>query len=222
MSTYPETPDLLLVDDHPIILVAVKALVESKMPGYRLHCAQTQAAAIEIAERVKPTLAVVDLALPDGDGLDLIRKLKELATDCKVLVFSMQSELRYGPRALKAGASGYLMKGNRVAALFEALQMIEAGRVYCSPALTDEMMRSWSKSSAAGIETLSDREFQVFRLMGEGRSTKEISKLLEISSKTVDSHRENMKAKLGCSNSTELLLQARDWLGIANGNSRDT
>ena len=73
MSTYPETRDLLLVDDHPIILVAVKALVESKMPGYRLHCAQTQAAAIEIAARVKPTLAVVDLALPDGDGLDLIR-----------------------------------------------------------------------------------------------------------------------------------------------------
>jgi DNA-binding CsgD family transcriptional regulator len=81
-------------------------------------------------------------------------------------------------------------------------------------------MRSWSNNSSAGIETLSDREFQVFRLMGEGRSTKEISKLLEISTKTVDSHRENMKVKLGCSNSTELLLQARDWLGIAHGGER--
>jgi DNA-binding NarL/FixJ family response regulator len=221
MSAYPQSRDLLLVDDHPIILVAVKAWVESKMPGYRLHCAQCQADAVEIAAQVKPALAVVDMALPDGDGLDLIRKLKEINPACKVLVFSMQSELRYGPRALKAGASGYLMKGDRVAALFEALQMVEAGRIYCSPALTEEMMRSWSKNPAAGIETLSDREFQVFRLMGEGRSTKEISKLLEISTKTVDSHRENMKAKLGCSNSTELLLQARDWLGIANGNIRD-
>ncbi len=73
-----------------------------------------------------------------------------------------------------------------------------------------------------GKPFLSDREFQVFRLMGEGHSTKEISKLLEISTKTVDSHRENMKAKLGCTNSTELLLQARDWLGVANGNSRGT
>ncbi len=221
MSSYSETRDLLLVDDHPIILVAVKALVESKMQGYRLHCASCQADAVEIARRVKPAVAVIDMVLPDGDGLDLIRKLKEISHDCKILVFSMQSELRYGPRALKAGASGYLMKGDRVAALFEALQMIEAGRVYCSPALTDEMMRSWSKNPAAGIDTLSDREFQVFRLMGEGRSTKEISKLLEISTKTVDSHRENMKAKLGCSNSTELLLQARDWLGIANGNARE-
>jgi DNA-binding NarL/FixJ family response regulator len=221
MSSSPQTRDLLLVDDHPIILVAVKALVESKMPGYRLHCAQTQAEALEIAAVTKPVLAVVDMVLPDGDGLELIRKLKDINSACKVLVFSMQSELRYGPRALKAGASGYLMKGDRVAALYEALQMVEAGRIYCSPALTDEMMRSWSKNPAAGIETLSDREFQVFRLMGEGRSTKEISKLLEISTKTVDSHRENMKAKLGCTNSTELLLQARDWLGIAKGNIRD-
>ena len=221
MSAFPQTRDLLLVDDHPIILVAVKALVESKMPGYRLHCVQSQAAALEVAAQVKPALAVVDMVLPDGDGLELIRKLKDINSACKVLVFSMQSELRYGPRALKAGASGYLMKGDRVSALFEALQMVEAGRIYCSPALTEEMMRSWSKNPAAGIETLSDREFQVFRLMGEGRSTKEISKLLEISTKTVDSHRENMKAKLGCSNSTELLLQARDWLGIANGHIRD-
>ena len=220
MSLSAEPRDLLLVDDHPIILVAVKALIESKMPGYRLHCAQTRADAIATAERIRPKLAVIDIMLPDGDGLDLIRKLKELSPGCSVLVFSMQSELRYGPRALKAGASGYLMKGDRVSALLEAIQMIEAGRIYCSPALTEEMMRSWSNNSSAGIETLSDREFQVFRLMGEGRSTKEISKLLEISTKTVDSHRENMKVKLGCSNSTELLLQARDWLGIAHGGER--
>ena len=126
MSLSAEPRDLLLVDDHPIILVAVKALIESKMPGYRLHCAQTRADAIATAERIRPKLAVIDIMLPDGDGLDLIRKLKELSPGCSVLVFSMQSELRYGPRALKAGASGYLMKGDRVSALLEAIQMIEA------------------------------------------------------------------------------------------------
>jgi DNA-binding NarL/FixJ family response regulator len=217
MPSHAPVRDLLLVDDHPIILLAVKSLIESKLPQYRLHSAATRSEALQVAGSVKPALALVDLTLPDGDGLDLIRDLKSVAPDCGVLVFSMQCELRFGPRALKAGARGYLMKGDRVTALFDAIQQIEAGRIYCSPALHDKMVRVWSQDSSGGVEALTDREFQVFRLMGEGRPTREIAHLLGISSKTVDSHRENIKTKLKCSSSTEIMLQARDWLGAAAG-----
>lgn len=217
MHSPSQDRDLLLVDDHPIILLAVKSLIESKLPRYRLHSAATRGEALMLAKSVQPTLALVDLTLPDGDGLDLIRELKDVSPECGVLVFSMQCELRFGPRALRAGARGYLMKGDRVTALFDAIQQVESGQIYCSPALNKQMVRVWTQEPGGGVEILSDREFQVFRLIGEGRSTKDIGTALGISTKTVDSHRENMKTKLKCATSTELMLLARDWLGGATG-----
>lgn len=212
MPSSTPTRDLLLVDDHPIILLAVKSLIESKLPHYRLHSAASRSEALVLARSVKPELALVDLTLPDGDGLDLIRDLREVTPDCGVLVFSMQCELRFGPRALKAGARGYLMKGDRVNALFDAIRQIEAGQIYCSPALHERMLRVWRQDPVKGVEALTEREFQVFCMMGEGHGTKEIARRLAISTKTVDSHREHMKVKLGCTTSTDIMLQARDWL----------
>jgi DNA-binding NarL/FixJ family response regulator len=219
MASITQVRDLLLVDDHPIILLAFKSLIESKLPGYRLHSAATRSDALDMAKSVQPSLALIDLNLPDGDGLDLIRELKEVSPECGVLVFSMQCELRFGPRALKAGARGYLMKGDRVTALFEAIQQVESGLIYCSPALQERMVHVWSQVGVKGVESLTEREFQVFCLMGEGLATKDIARHLAISTKTVDSHREHMKLKLGCSSSTEMMLQARDWLG-ATGKRR--
>lgn len=218
----PAKKDLLLVDDHPIILLAVKSLIESKLPAYIPHAAHSQTEALALAAMFKPSLAVVDISLPDGDGLDLIRRLKEISPGCSVLVFSMQSEQQFGARALRAGANGYLMKGDKVSAVIEAIQKIEAGEIYCSPALAQEVMRNFGKELQGGVETLSNREFHIFRLMGAGHSTKEIAQRLEISSKTVDSHRENIKAKLQCHNSTEVLLQARDWLSRNPGHSNES
>jgi DNA-binding NarL/FixJ family response regulator len=219
MTATDPARNLLLVDDHPIILLAVKSLIENKLPNYQLHGATTCGEALVMAKSVKPDLALVDLTLPDGDGLDLIRQLKEISPDCGVLVFSMQCELRFGPRALKAGARGYLMKGDRVNALFDAIRQIESGQTYCSPALHERMISVWSQAPERGVESLTEREFQVFCKMGEGHNTKDISKLLGISTKTVDSHREHMKLKLGCTSVTEIMLQARDWLG-ATGKRR--
>jgi DNA-binding NarL/FixJ family response regulator len=211
MSSPDSKRDLLIVDDHPIITLAVKSLIESKLTGYLPHTAHTAAEALVLAEACKPAIAVVDISLPDGDGIDLIRRIKDAAPKCGILIFSMQNELQFGPRALKAGANGYLMKGDRVTAVVEAILKIEAGGIYASEALTEEMMRSVSKPAATGIEKFSDREYQVFRLLAEGHSNKEIAEKLKISTKTVDSHIEHMKEKLGCANKTELLLRARDW-----------
>jgi DNA-binding NarL/FixJ family response regulator len=215
----PSVPkrNLLIVDDHPIITLAVKSLVETMLTGFVPHVVHTAADALEMAVKFKPSVAVVDISLPDGDGLELVRRIKEAAPSCAVLVFSMQNELHYGAWALKAGASGYLMKGDKVSAVVEAIRKIEAGGMYASPALAEELMRSVSKPANSGIETFSDREYQVFRLLAEGHSTKEIALRLKISSKTVDSHIEHMKGKLGSPNKTELLLRARDWLRSSEG-----
>lgn len=218
----PVKKDLLLVDDHPIILLAVKSLIESKLPAYRPHGAHSQAEALELAARFKPSLAVVDISLPDGDGLDLIHRLKEVSPGCAVLVFSMQSEQQYGARALRAGASGYLMKGDKVSAVIEAIEKIEAGGIYCSPALAQEVMRGLGNEVPGGVESLSNREFHIFRLMGAGHSSKEIGQRLDISSKTVGCHRDNIKTKLNCANATEVLLKARDWLSRNPGQSNES
>lgn len=214
-----EKKHILLVDDHPIIVLAVRSLIEARRPGFVVHSAHTAADGLALAAQHRPALAVVDLSLPDGDGLDLIRQIKEVSVDCAVLIFSMQNELHFGPRALKAGASGYLMKGDKVSAVLEAIEKIEAGGIYCSPALTEALMRNIGRETAGGVDALTDREFRVFRLMADGLSTKEIAQTMGISTKTVDSHREKMKWKLGCNNGTELLLMARDWLRDNPGGS---
>jgi DNA-binding NarL/FixJ family response regulator len=212
-STKAKIKNLLLVDDHPIIQSAVKSLIESKLSIYRLHTASTRSDAMQLAEKVRPTMALVDLSLPDGDGLDLIRQLQVISPGCDVLVFSMQCELRFGPRALRAGASGYLMKSEKISALFEAIKQVEEGKTYYSPALAEHMIGQMRVSTrSSGVENLTDREFQIFRLIGEGRTIKDIAAYLSISPKTVDSHRENMKNKLRCGSGTVLALMARDWL----------
>jgi DNA-binding NarL/FixJ family response regulator len=196
----------------------VRSLIESKLPDYSLYSAAGHREALLQAARVKPALALMDLTLPDGDGLELIRELKKVVPSCAVLVFSSHCELRFGPRAIKAGARGYLMKGDRVSALFEAIRQVEEGKVYLSPALTERMARMWAEPPKQGVEALTNREFQVFQQLAEGRSTKQVAARMGISTKTVDSHREKMKVKLGCSTIPEMMLLARDWLG---GSRRD-
>ena len=206
--------DILLVDDHPIIVVAVKSLIQSRMPELDLHTAATRAGASRLIASINPALAIIDLLLPDGDGLDVLAEILRYHPECKVLVFSMQDELRYGPRALRAGAKGYLMKGDKVSALVEAVREIDEGKTYASDALREVLVEKWSEQdkAAAKSDTLSDRELQVFRMLGAGKRSREIAAELLISPKTVESHRENMKNKLGCANTAELMLKARDWL----------
>lgn len=209
----PAPRNLLLVDDHPIIVVAVRALIESRLTEYSLHSAATRTEASEMARAIRPSLAIVDLSLADGDGMDVIRDLREEVPECQSLVFSMQDELRFGPRALRYGARGYLMKGSRISALFDAIQVIESGRLYCSEELREALLMNIVPKAGRlpGVEGLSDREFQVFQLVGQGLTSKDIAARLAISPKTVDSHRENMKVKLNCSSGMELAFQARDW-----------
>jgi DNA-binding NarL/FixJ family response regulator len=204
---------LMLVDNQPIIRAGVQALIEAQLPTYQLYITNTCTGALKLARKTKPTIAVIDLALPDGCGIDLIRDLRAESPYCEILVLSMRCELRFGPRALKAGAKGYLMKSSEISALYDAIRMIELGRTYCSLILTDWLLNHHHTLGEMGVmESLSGREFQIFQAIGGGASTKEIAQRLGISPKTVDSHRENIKIKLGCASSIALTLAAHDWL----------
>jgi len=212
---------VLIVDDHPIIVVAMKSLIESRMPKWQLMSAASRADALRACDESAPSLAIIDLMLPDGNGMDLIREILRKAPECKVLVFSMQCELRYGPRVFREGAKGYLMKGEKISRLFDAIQHIEDGKTYCSENLREVMMQHWTQrpNVVSTCDSLSTREFQIFRMLGQGQTSKEIGSSLSISPKTVESHRENMKKKLSCNTSNELVLRARDWLHLDEGDA---
>lgn len=204
---------ILLVDDHPIVVVAMKALIEARSGEYQLLCATSGSEAMELAEKHKPWLVILDLSLPDGEGLSLIKDLRSMCGECRVLIFSMQSELQNGPRAIKAGANGYLMKGAPVPVIYDAIDQIARGGIYCSRELAEHMAQGFGKEGRPhSVDELSAREFQVFRLLGDGLSAREIGEKLKISRKTVDSHRENMKLKLQKSSTRELSFMARDWV----------
>ena len=209
--------DVLLVDHQTIFLEAMKSLLLSRRADYRVHLASTRPQAVALAGKIQPSLAVVEMALPGGDGLDLIRELKTAVPKCAILVFSSQCELRMGERALRAGARGYLMKDASLSALWDAIYQLEAGRSYGSESLRDGILRGVGPDGAKGVEGLSEREFQIFQLLGRGLSCKEIASMLSISPKTIHSHRENLKVKLECSSSATLILRARDWLHSTEG-----
>jgi len=204
--------DILVIDRRPIFAEGVKRLLAERGSGGTIRCATTRSEALDALSDWQPQLAMIEIDLPDGDGIGLIREIHVNAPDCRVLVLSDHDELKYGGRALRAGARGFLMKCAGVEVLFEALEVVKAGRCYCSPVLSQQVMQSFgSDDGATPVDGLSEREFQIFRLLADGRNGKEVADLLKISPKTVDSHRDNMKRKLDCSSTLELSLYARDW-----------
>jgi DNA-binding NarL/FixJ family response regulator len=163
-------------------------------------------------------LVVTDLSLPDSEGLDLIHELLDLCPTAQILVFSMHDESSFGPRALEAGAHGYLTKGDNITELKEALACVLGGNVYASPLLAQLLMRRsvGRPHTGATVDKLTEREFQVFKLLGEAHSTKEIAFMLHLSPKTIESHRDKIKTKLGLASGGQLVIAARDFLNEGN------
>jgi DNA-binding NarL/FixJ family response regulator len=166
--------------------------------------------ALDEARRHQPDLAVLDLSMDGDDGPQLVRQLRQRAPQVRVLVYSVGNELVYGPRCLKAGASGYLMKQHPLPAVLEALDAIAAGNTPISERLKTFMLQSQPTASGAAsakqaaLANLTDRELQVLRYLGVGRSTCEMAELLSVSPKTIGAHRENLKRKLGADNANQL------------------
>ena len=160
-------------------------------------------------------LVVLDLALGDREGLEVLKRIKSGKGDCPVLVLSMFDEKVYAERCLRAGASGYVMKEDGAELLLEAIRTILRGEVFVSQVVKERMVRGLARSGGSAgrtVRDLSDRELQVFRLLGEGLSTREVAERLSLSVKTIESHRARIKEKLGIESASQLVHRAVSWV----------
>jgi DNA-binding NarL/FixJ family response regulator len=213
-ETKPPRKKVLLVDDHPIVrerlgeLIALEADLEV--------CGEAEDAneALQSAEASNPDIAIVDISLKDSYGIELIKDLKERHPNLPVLVVSMHEESMYAERALRAGAKGYLNKQEATKKVIPAIRQILAGQVFVSEAMAANLLQKVATGRApvtqggSPIDVMTDRELEIFQLLGEGKSAREIGTTLKISVKTVEAHREHIKQKLNLKTSNELLRYA--------------
>jgi DNA-binding NarL/FixJ family response regulator len=205
---------ILIVDDHPIMRQGLALLIRTD-PSLEV-CGEAESAskAVEAAMRLKPDLVIADISLPGRNGLELIKDLHALQPGLPVLVVSMHDESIYAERVLRAGGRGYVMKGEGGQKLMTAIQQVLAGGIFVSQSISAQILELFSgrRSGNSPVEKLSDREFEVFQLIGQGRSTREIAAELHISIKTVEVHRVNIKEKLDLKTASELIHFAVRWV----------
>ena len=211
---------VLLVDDHPMMRQGL-AQVINQQEDVMVCCEAGDAReAMQRVESGKPDLAVVDISLEGKSGLELIKDLQALHPEVPILVMSMHDESLYAERVLRAGARGYVMKKEGGEAVLKAIRQVLSGKIYVSEKMSMHILETFSGvHSAKGnspIETLTDREFEVFELMGEGCITREIARRLHISPKTVDVHRQHVKEKLQVPGGTSLIQHAVRWVESQN------
>lgn len=177
--------------------------------------AESASEALAVAARELPDLVIVDLSLPDRNGLELIKQLQANSSPPKVLVNSMHSEKLFAHRALKAGANGYISKEEDTETLLVAIRKVLDGDIYLSEEMTQHLLQVTAGTDPAegssGIDALSDREVEVLSLLGRALTTRQVADRLSLSVKTIDTHRENIKAKLGLANNNELIRRAVEW-----------
>ncbi len=206
---------ILLVDDHPLMRRGQADLL-NREPDFEV-CGEAGSAreAMQAIERLKPDLVLVDMALPDKDGLELIKDIQARHPGLLVLAMSMQEESLYAARVLRAGGRGYIMKAEGPDRLAAAARTVLSGHVALSPRMAARMLDSMVGAAKPGDtgpeEKLTDRELEILRLFGEGWSTEEIAARLHLSPKTVDVHRANMKQKLGLKTTPEFQRFAIQW-----------
>ena len=211
---------IFLVDDHPMLREGLQRLIEQQ-PGCEV-CGESDTAcgALEAIVRLAPDLVMTDISLPDKNGLELIKDLQSLSPGIPILVFSMHDEMLYAERAMRAGAKGYLMKGTMIDALAEAIECVLSGGIYLSHRVSDHILHNLSGNRALGrigLKSLTDRELEIFEMIGVGKSSVQISDLLRISPKTVDAHRANIRTKLAFPDSPALLREAVLWVELGTG-----
>ncbi|MBT3295547.1 MAG: response regulator transcription factor [Verrucomicrobia bacterium] len=191
---------ILLVDDHPVVRKGLAAVIDEQAD---LHvCAQvgTYAEALEALRSHKPDVALVDLRLGEGSGLNLIGEMLAVTPELAALVFSMHDDKQFAERAIRAGARGYVMKQEPTETLLEAIRQVRDGEIYLRPDLAPQVMErliaDGSNMQLTELDRLSDREVEVLQLMAEGMNRREIAEEMGLSVKTIESYRENMKKKL--------------------------
>lgn len=207
---------VLLVDDHPLTRHGMKALI-SQQPNLEIVGeADSAPRALELVEKLKPNLAIVDITLRSTNGIELTKGMRAQSPELQVLIVSMHDENLYAERALRAGAMGYLMKHEASEKIITAIQRIQQGEIYLSDRIKEKMLHRFvnhkTDELVSPIDTLSDREMEVFQLIGNGYGTRLIAQQLNLSIKTIDSYREHLKLKLNLESGSELVRYAIQWM----------
>ena len=205
---------VLIVDDHPLVREGLKGLIAEE-PDLSV-CAETGSMreAQELVREFQPDIVIVDLSLEDGNGLELIRRLKSHYPRLKMLVCSMRDESLFAERAVNTGAHGYINKHEVASHVVDALRQVLSGKIYLAPEVVERIIAGLARNqpvTGSSIKDLSNRELEVFWLIGQGRSTAEIANQLNLSVKTVETHREKIKRKLGLTSAGQLMRHAVQW-----------
>ena len=207
---------VLIVNSHPITRMGLAQLINNQLDLVVCDETGTAAKALDALNGSKPNLVLSEIALPDKSGLELIKDIKAIRPGLPVLVISMQDEAFYAERALRAGARGYITKHESVEELMNALRHVLDGEIYVSKRISSHILETSLAGNArpvrSSIEQLSDREFEVFELIGQGLSTRDIAKTLHLSPKTVQVHRVNVTRKLHLETISKLISYAARWI----------
>lgn len=208
---------VLVVDDHPAIREALGDAIRSA-PGLTFAGGAASAGeAFSLLERTAPEVAIIDVALGDADGLDLIQNLRAQFPDLRVVVFSMYDELIYAERAIRAGAAGYVMKNSSTTTIIEAIRCVLRGDIFLSRHMASRMLTRIASPGRARpehhavLDVLTDRELSVVQMMGQGYTVEKVAQRLHLSRKTVETYRRRAKEKMGFHSVTELLQFAVRW-----------
>ena len=214
------TTKILIVDDHPIVRQGLAEMVNHEED--LMVCGQAEDAhkAMTAVKESKPDMAIVDISLKETSGMELIKDLKAQYPNLPVLALSMHDESLYAERALRAGARGYIMKAEATEKVITAIRKILSGEIYISDKMASKMMRKLvgdsTELNVSPVERLSDRELEVFQLIGKGFGTRQISERLFLSIKTIETYRAHLKEKLNLEDAAELLQYAIQWVNSRN------
>lgn len=205
-----------LVDDHPIVRQGLIKLIEQEDALEVCGESGSVSEALEALKKLNPDVILVDISLEESNGLELIKMVDDLGLQIPMLVLSMHDEALYAEHALRAGASGYVMKQAASNTLIQAIEKVLDGEIYVSKSMSSQMLkmafRSSGEDTRTGTETLSLRELEVFELVGRGNSTREIAEQLNLSVKTIETYRAHIKDKLQLRSGTELMQRAIHWV----------
>jgi len=217
-----EKTRLLILDDHPMMREGLAQLINNEPDLTVCGQAGTGVEGLELVAKLKPDLLLADISLPDRSGIEVIKDSLALHPEVPVLVISMHDETLYAERILRAGARGYIMKQEGGQKLMAAIRQVLEGRIYVSDKMSANILESFSgraqPTERTAMQSLSDREFEVLQLIGQGKGTSEIAKLLSLSTKTVEAHRANMKRKLELKTGPELVRYAVRWVETQKAN----
>lgn len=221
IASNPKKYSVLLVDDHPIVRQGLALLIDREADLSVCGEAEGARTAFHAIETLHPDIVVLDISLSGPDGLDVLKEIRMKSTALPVLILSMHDESIYAERAMRAGANGYIMKQEATEKVLVAIRRILHGDVYLSDRLTKTMLQQFVRggppANSSPLLNLTDRELEVFRLIGEGHGTRRIADELHLSVKTIESYQAHIKEKLALRNARELVQHAIEWTFNLNG-----